>query len=141
MGCKQVCTEKRNCQKKEIWIERGLKVKEAARGTAQKYSCSHVLGKDGREDGVVRQQIQPLAVSALSRKIAAEPTESSSDESIDHKGEIPKGYCLFSVDSLKGIGTRIRLNTPCTSGKMHQLFDLHSQIYIMFVLFSSLFSS
>ena len=95
---------------------------------------SHVLGEDGREDGVVSQQIQPLAVWALSRKIADERTESSSDESIDPKGEFTEGYCLFTVDSLKGFGARIRLNSPCTSGKMQQLFDLHSQIYIIYVL-------
>ena len=41
------------------------------------------------EDDIVSEQIPPPAASASFRKLAVECTESSSDESMDPKGEIP----------------------------------------------------
>ena len=75
------------------------------------------------EDDVVSEQIPSPAVSASLRKIAGESTESSSDESIDPKGEIPKGYRLISVDSLKEFARTIRSNSPRTSGEITIAFD------------------
>ena len=43
------------------------------------------------EDNVVSKQIPPPAAFASLRKFAGECTESSSDEIIDPKGEMPKG--------------------------------------------------
>ena len=70
------------------------------------------------EDVVVSEQIPPPAASASLRKIGAEYTESSSDESIDPKGEIPEGYRLVSMDSLKEFARRIHSNSPCASGEI-----------------------
>ena len=52
------------------------------------------------EDDIVSEQIPPPAASASFRKLAVECTESSSDESMDPKGEIPEGYRLVSINSL-----------------------------------------
>ena len=69
------------------------------------------------EDDVVSEQI-PLPPSPASlTKIGTECTESSSNESIDPKGDIP-GYCLVSMDSLKELATRIHSNSPCASGEI-----------------------
>ena len=70
------------------------------------------------EDDVVSEQIPPPAASASLRKIGAEYTESSSDESIDPKGEIPEGYRLVSMDSLKEFARRIHSNSQCASGEI-----------------------
>ena len=69
------------------------------------------------EDNVVSEQIPLPASSASLTKIATECTESSSNESIDPKGDIP-GYCLVSMDSLKELATRIHSNSPCASGEI-----------------------
>ena len=63
------------------------------------------------------EQIPPPAASASFRKIGAEYTESSSDESIDPKGEIPEGYRLVSMDSLKEFA-RIHSNSQRASGEI-----------------------
>ena len=53
-------------------------------------------------EDVVSEQIPPPAASASSRKLAAECAKSSSDDNmIDPKGEIPEGYRLISLESLK----------------------------------------
>ena len=70
------------------------------------------------EDVVVSEQIPPPAASASLRKIGAEYTESSSDESIDPKGEIPEGYRLVSMDSLKEFARRIHSNSQCAYGEI-----------------------
>ena len=70
------------------------------------------------EDDVVSELIPPPASSASLRKIAAECAESSSDEGTDPKGEIPEGYRLISVDSLKEFAGRIHSYSPCASGEI-----------------------
>ena len=89
---------KKNCQKKKSKFKGVQKQKkvpmELARNAATEITF---VG----EDDVVIDQIPPPAASASLRKIGAEYTESSSDESIDPKGEIPEGYRLVSMDSLK----------------------------------------
>ena len=64
------------------------------------------------------EKITLPAASASLRKIGAEYTESSSDESIDPKGEIPEGYRLVSMDSLKEFARRIHSNSQCASGEI-----------------------
>ena len=70
------------------------------------------------EDDVASEQIPLPAASASLRNIAVQCTESSSDESIDPKGEIPEGYCLVSMDSLVEFARRIHSNSPCSSGEI-----------------------
>ena len=65
------------------------------------------------EDDIVSEQIPPPAASASFRKLAVECTESSSDESMDPKGEIPEGYRLVSINSLVKFARRIHSNSPC----------------------------
>lgn len=77
------------------------------------------------EDDVVSEQIPPPAASASSRKIAPECPETSSDESsYDPKGEIPEGYRLISMDSLKEFAKRIHSNSTCTSGEIIVIITL-----------------
>ena len=52
---------------------------------------------------VVSEQIPLPAASASLRKIAVECTESSSNGSIDTKGEIAEGWRLLSMDSSKNL--------------------------------------
>ena len=79
------------------------------------------------DDDVVSEQIPPPAASASLRKIAVECTERSSDERIDPKGEIPEGYCLNSVDSLKEFARTIHSNLPCASGEIIILLNHFTQ--------------
>ena len=106
---------KKNCQKKKSKFKGVQKQKkvpvELARNAATEITF---VG----EDDVVSEQIPPPAASASFRKIAAECTESSSDESIDPKGEIPEGYRLVSMESLKEFARRIHSNSPCASGEI-----------------------
>ena len=106
---------KKNCQKKKSKFKGVQKQKkvpvELARNAATEITF---VG----EDDVVSEQIPPPAASASFRKIAAECTESSSDESIDPKGEIPEGYRLVSTESLKEFARRIHSNSPCASGEI-----------------------
>ena len=106
---------KKNCQKKKSKFKGVQKQKkvpmELARNAATEITF---VG----EDVVVSEQIPPPAASASLRKIGAEYTESSSDESIDPKGEIPEGYRLVSMDSLKEFARRIHSNSQCASGEI-----------------------
>ena len=106
---------KKNCQKKKSKFKGVQKQKkvpmELARNAATEIAF---VG----EDDVVSKQIPPPAASASLRKIGAEYTESSSDESIDPKGEIPEGYRLVSMDSLKEFARRIHSNSQCASGEI-----------------------
>ena len=106
---------KKNCQKKKSEFKGVQKQKkvpmELARNAATEIAF---VG----EDDVVSKQIPPPAASASLRKIGAEYTESSSDESIDPKGEIPEGYRLVSMDSLKEFARRIHSNSQCASGEI-----------------------
>ena len=101
---------KKNCQKRKSKFKGVQKQKkvpmELARNAATEITF---VG----EDDVVSEQIPPPAASASLRKIGAEYTESSSDESIDPKGEIPEGYRLVSMDSLKEFARRIHSNSQC----------------------------
>ena len=67
------------------------------------------------EDDVVSEQIPPPAASASLTKIAAECTQSSSDERIDPNGEIPEGYRLFFpwIVSTEEFAERSHSNSQC----------------------------
>ena len=83
------------------------------------------------EDDIVSEQIPPPAASASFRKLAVECTESSSDESMDPKGEIPEGYRLVSIYSLVEFARRIHSNSPCSSG---EIIIFSFAIYVVFII-------
>ena len=83
------------------------------------------------EDDIVGEQIPPPAASASFRKLAVECTESSSDESMDPKGEIPEGYRLVSINSLVEFARRIHSNSPCSSG---EIIIRSFAIYVVFII-------
>ena len=80
---------------------------------------------------IVSEQIPPPAASASFRKLAVECTESSSDESMDPKGEIPEGYRLVSINSLVEFARRIHSNSPCSSG---EIIICSFAIYVVFII-------
>ena len=82
------------------------------------------------EDDIVSEQIPPPAASASFRKLAVEYTESSSDVSMDPKGEIPEGYWLVSINSLVEFA-RIHSNSPCSSG---EIIICSFAIYVVFII-------
>ena len=89
------------------------------------------------EDDVVSE---PPAASASSRKIVPECEETSSDESVyDTKGEIPEGYRLISLDSLKEFAKRIHSNSTCASGEIIVIITL--SVHLICVLFCLCFFS
>ena len=106
---------KKNCQKKKSKLKGVQKQKKLPVELARKAATEITFVS---EDDVVSEKIPPPAASASLRKIGAEYTESSSDESIDPKGEIPEGYRLVSMDSLKEFARRIHSNSQCASGEI-----------------------
>lgn len=112
-GCKQ-SVQRINCQKKKSKFKGVQKQKKKHEELPRNASEITFIG----EDDVVSEQIPPPAASASSRKIPAENTESSSDECIDPKGEIPEGYRFVSVESLTEFVRRIHSHSPCASGKI-----------------------
>lgn len=83
------------------------------------------------EDDIVSEQIPPPASSASFRKLVVECTESSSDESMDPKVEIPEGYRLVSMNSLVEFARRIHSNSPCSSG---EIIFFSFAIYVVFII-------
>ena len=90
------------------------------------------------EDDIVSEQIPPPAASAsllnlngVIVELVVECTESSSDESMDPKGEIPEGYRLVSLNSLVEFARRIHSNSPCSSG---EIIIFSFAIYVVFII-------
>ena len=62
--------------------------------------------------------VHRLLLRLLWEKLVLNYTERSSHESIDPKGEIPEGYRLVSMDSLKEFAGRIHSNSQCAFGEI-----------------------